>query len=65
MTSETLEVVHVGFRPHDHLEGGDDFVAGRAVAGGAEQPAEEQSLESRALRLDWIRIRKGVRRLGF
>jgi len=38
LTREALQVVDVGPGPHDHLEGGDHFVARGAVAGGAKQP---------------------------
>ena len=37
LAGEALEVVHVGPRPHHHLEGGDDLLTGGAVAGGAKQ----------------------------
>ena len=37
LTSEALEVIDICSGPHDHLEGRDDFVAGRAVARRAEQ----------------------------
>ena len=38
LAGEALQMVDVGPGPHHHLEGRDDFVAGGAVAGGAEQP---------------------------
>ena len=38
LAGEALQVVDVGPGSHHHLEGGDHFVAGGAVAGGAEQP---------------------------
>lgn len=38
LAGETLEVVYVVPRPHDHLEGGYDLGARRAVACGAEEP---------------------------
>ena len=37
LTGEALEVVDIGAGPHHHLEGGDDLLAGGAVAGGAKQ----------------------------
>ena len=42
LTRETLQVVDVGPRPHDHLERRDDLVARRAVAGGAKQPGSNE-----------------------
>lgn len=42
LTSEALQVVDVGSGSHDHLKGGDDFVAGGAVACGAKQPAKRE-----------------------
>ena len=38
LAGEALQMVDVSPGSHHHLEGRDDFVAGRAVAGGAEQP---------------------------
>ena len=37
LTREALQVVDIGPGPHHHLEGGDDLLAGGAVAGGAKQ----------------------------
>ena len=37
LTGEALEVVNIGAGPHHHLEGGDDLLAGGAIAGGAKQ----------------------------
>ena len=37
LAGEALEVVNIGAGPHHHLEGGDDLLAGGAVAGGAKQ----------------------------
>ena len=37
LTREALEVVNISPGPHHHLEGGDDLLAGGAVAGGAKQ----------------------------
>ncbi len=42
LAREALQVVDVGPGPHHHLEGRDHLVAGRAVAGRAEQPAKTQ-----------------------
>ncbi len=39
LAREALEMVDVGPRPHHHLEGRDDFVAGRAVTRRTEQSA--------------------------
>ena len=38
LTGEALQVVDVGAGPHHHLKGGDDLLAGGAVARGAKQP---------------------------
>lgn len=38
LASKALQVIHIGPRPHHHLEGGDHLVARRAVARGAKQP---------------------------
>ena len=38
LAGEALQVVDVGAGPHHHLEGGDDLLAGGAVASGAKQP---------------------------
>ena len=38
LTGEAFQVVDVVAGPHDHLESGNDFVAGRAEAGVAEEP---------------------------
>ena len=38
LAGEALQMVDVSPGSHHHLEGRDDFVAGGAVAGGAEQP---------------------------
>lgn len=38
LTGETLQVIDVAPRPHDHLEGGYDLAAGGAVARVPEQP---------------------------
>ena len=35
-------MVHIGFRSHHHLEGGDDFVTGGAVPGGPKQSVERK-----------------------
>ena len=41
LAGEALEVVHVGPRPHHHLEGGDHLVTRRAVARGPEQSVQQ------------------------
>ena len=38
LTSKTFQMVDIVLRPHHHLEGGDDLLAGGAVASGAKQP---------------------------
>ena len=47
LTGEALQMVDVSPGPHHHLEGRDDFVAGRAVAGGAEQPEGQREIFSK------------------
>ena len=44
LTSEALQVVDVGPRPHHHLEGGDHLVTRRAVARRPEQSVQENIL---------------------
>ena len=38
LAGEALKMVDVSPGSHHHLKGRDDFVTGRAVAGGAKQP---------------------------
>lgn len=42
LAGETLQVIHVALSSHDHLKGGNHFVAGRTVAGGAKQPGQQE-----------------------
>ena len=42
LTGEAFEVIDVGSSPHDHLEGRDDLVAGRAITGCAKQSGRKE-----------------------
>ena len=50
LAGEAFQMINVVSRFHDHLESGDEFGAGRAVSGRAEQPANIPHINRRLAR---------------